>query len=199
MSVYYRYFRIKDEATNASIKEYFKRAKVYAEHITEIVKSVGATGARQYNGSGSFAGFIFPKGHVVDMTIYKETKTGKSYLPKKNCKAGKELWKLINAMKPPGDIDNSLSVVGHSEIAFFHGMRLYRNSVCGAPKCGYFAVIPWQDIDPKILADYKKDSAGGLCCDGELDHLQWVPPVEWEEIKEWELKKELAEARVGEK
>lgn len=197
MSVYYRYFRIKDEATNVLIQHYFEREREYAAHIKEIMLDIGATGSRKYNGSGKCAGFTFPKDHVVDMDIYKRTES--AFLPKKNCKAGRELWKRIDSKSAPGSVDDVMIPVGLRDIAFFKGMRLYHNSLCGGPKCGYYAVTPWYDVDPKELEEYKKDNESGCRGDSELDHLLWVPPVEWEEIKEWQMKKEMDESGIGAK
>lgn len=67
--------------------------------------------------------------------------------------------------------------------------------ICGSDKAGWFASVPWRDEDPQVLAEYITERDAGTRGHGELDHLLWVPPPEWVEIKEWELKKAMAEAK----
>jgi len=194
--MHYRYFRIKDAASLQFIDDHFERVKAFREGMQPIKDEVGAENVMKYSDSGGFAGFVFPKGHAVDREVYKEADG--AWLPKKNCKVGRDLWARIKKVPTPGCVHDVLRLHGLSSQgpAITEGMRWYRNAICGSVDAGYFAVIPWYDEDPAVIEQYKKDREAGTHMCGNLDQLLWTPPPEWVEVKEWEMKRDLDAAGV---
>ncbi|MBN0977200.1 hypothetical protein JTY93_17285 [Pseudomonas hygromyciniae] len=63
----------------------------------------------------------------------------------------------------------------------------------GAPRNIWCVSVPWKDIDPSRLEQYRADKAEGKRFNGELDALLWLPPADWQEVKSWQIEKETEE------
>ncbi|MEN6544479.1 MAG: hypothetical protein ABFE07_00385 [Armatimonadia bacterium] len=193
MSVYKRYFEIKDAATLAKIDQILADQEAYNEGLKKIKEDICATQVFTYSRSGRLAGFAFASPH--DLSDFK--RVGGAWLPKKNTSVGRAIWKQINRLKCPGTLDDALSVSGiFHELCLTDGSMGYGASICGSKtKKRWFAVVPWRDVDPKEMEQYKADNAAGNRYCAALDHLQWVPPAEWVEMKEWQLLKAMDELK----
>lgn len=187
--MYHRYFKVTsgpliDELNRirASRDAAFEQWKVFCEEI----------GANQYLlfSNGSFGGFMFPS--PPDMNVWKKNKRDKGYTPRKTSPAGKELWKKIQSMPIMEPFDNAL-VKLDLPVRFpviFHGQYAYRCTLCGFFKEGVFFVkVPWKDVDPKELEQYKIDRDAGTRGNCEYEHLLWTPRESMTEVKEWEFLK----------
>lgn len=198
MNVYYRYFQIKDEATLAKIDVMFAARKAQSEGADKIKEQIGAKSVYFYSRGGSLAGFGFDS--TPDLAVFKKVEND-IYYPKKSTKAGKDICAQISKLPKVEPIDDALKVSGlHpffclSGEATRSGFRMHSASICGSDKAGWFAVVPWRDEDPKVLEEYKAERSAGTRGRSELDHLLWTPPAEWVEVKEWEMKKALDEAK----
>lgn len=200
MSIYLRYFQILDAATLAAIKETWEIRKAYRDALDKVKESIGAESVYFYSRHGGVAGFGFNS--LPDLSVFKKVE-GQIYYPKRSTKHGKAICLQIEALKKPGRIDDVLKISGLypdfclTGEATRAGIRMYSASICGSDKAGWFAVVPWKDEDPAVLEKYKADRDAGICGSAELDHLLWTPPSEWVEVKEWEVKKAMEEAKVS--
>lgn len=200
MSVYRRYFQIKDSATLTKIEEIWTVRDAYNKGLKNIKESIGADQTFTYSRTGLIAGFKFSG--TPDLSVFKKVDTG-CYYPKKSNKSGKAICAEISKLIPPERIGDALKVSGL--FPYFclagegtrMGFRMYSASICGSDKAGWFAVVPWKDEDPAVIEQYKADRDAGIRCCFELDHLLWTPPAEWVEVKEWEVKKAMDEAKVS--
>lgn len=193
MSVYRRYFQIKDEATLAKIDAIWLVRSVYRDGLEKIKAAIGSNAIHTYVRDGRIAGFGFES--TPDLAVFKKVDSG-VYYPKKSNKAGKAICAEISKLKAADSLNAVLDSTGmHHNFCMSEGLTFYSASICGSEKAGWFAVVPWKDEDPAVLEQYKADRDAGIRGCSELDHLLWTPPAEWVEVKEWECKKAMDEAR----
>lgn len=196
MSVYRRYFAIKDAATLAAIDLLLSKKNFYRQALEAISKDVGAHEIYYDQRNGDFAGFSF--NGTPDKAHWRKV-SGEVYYPKKGSKSGKALAVKIEAMPVPAQVNTALSDHG-LDIGHFGcltvGLKFYRPQICGSPSAGWFAVVPWMDVNPEDLETYKHEKVSCKRLDGNYDHLLWTPPIEWVEVKEWEVKKAMDEAKA---
>ncbi|GAB3380871.1 hypothetical protein NCG89_00895 [Spongiibacter taiwanensis] len=192
MSVYYRYFKVLDAATTQAIESLVDQRNQYQQSIHEISKAVGASDTYFYDRAHGFAGFGFSE--TPDKTLWRKIKGGDIFYPKKSSKAGKALANRIEALSRPKSVHTALSTAGIETGPFgvlMDGLRCYSATVCGSQKKGWFAVIPWMDIDPRLLEEYRAERASGISGNGNYEHLLWTPPEEWVEVKKWEVERAI--------
>jgi len=195
MSVYRRYFKILDAATLAEIERLWQLREKYMSALREIKEELGAQDVHTYSNSGHLAGFGFEK--TPDAAVYRSPERGIFY-PKKSSKVGKEICKKIDAISRPKQIEEALRVTGlvpGFSGALNEGMTFYSSTIAGGPAIGWFASIPWCDVDPAELEKYRANNEMEKRS-GSMNHLCWEPPVEWEEIKEWQIKKAFEDAKA---
>jgi hypothetical protein len=93
-------------------------------------------------------------------------------------------------------VQNALDAVGlHSGLPVLmrdrHG---HWPTLTGIPRLGVlFLTVPWRDIDPAKLAEYKRKREAGTELSMEMDHLCWEPSAGMQEVKRWEVEKEIEE------
>lgn len=61
----------------------------------------------------------------------------------------------------------------------------------------WYVSVPWKDVDPAKLGQYKADKAAGKCFDQDLEALMWEVPEGWTEVKHWQIQKEQEEFEAG--
>lgn len=54
-----------------------------------------------------------------------------------------------------------------------------------------FVGVLWRNVSPQELAEYKSDREAKQMYSMEMDHLCWEPTAEMQEVKRWEMEKEL--------
>ena len=103
-------------------------------------------------------------------------------------------------MPVPAQVNTALSAsglnVGHFGCLTV-GLTFYSPQICGSPAAGWFAVVPWMDVNPEDLETYKHEKVSCKGLDGNYEHLLWTPPAEWVEVKEWEVRKAMDEAKAS--
>lgn len=194
MDVYRRYFEIKDAATLARINEILTSRRAHKAAIVALRDRLGAVSV-YWNDQGQIAAFEFEQ--KPDLSAWKEV--GGNYMPRLNTKAGKAIQAMIDELgDPPGAIHDALRVAGLSVgLCLVGNGKGYRPSICGfeGEAARWFAVVPWYDEQPETLERYKEERAAGTRMSCNLDHLLWTPPAEWVQLKEWEVKKAIDDAK----
>ncbi len=195
MSVYQRYFRVTQGALIDRLLELKAQKEAGTAAYLALRDEVGAENVHVYSG-GNFAGFSFKE---PDRNLYREQ--GGAWLPRKNSKRGKELWAKINQLPKVPGAQRALDACG---LGGGHPVLFCDGYAWSATVSGYydrniwFVKVPWKDIDPQELEQYKADKASKTRLCADLDHLLWEPPAEWEEIKEWQFLKEWEELQAKE-
>lgn len=196
--IYFRFFRVTDGPIMDRARE-IKAANVEARKvIIAFSDEIGATNWWQ-NRDGGVIGFSFEQ---PDEKIWRETRWG--YLPRKSTKIGKELYRrimLLPAMTPVSSAFTVSGLIMRAPVVIEGNVGHYVTA-SGSPKIGVmFARVPWRDIDPAELDQYRADQKDGngwsLC----LQHLIWEPAPEMRmvELKEWEALKEIDEINAQQK
>ena len=190
--MYFRYFRV---TGGVLVEEAIRRNEALndmSDRCQAVADSVGAETAYIYK-SGNIAGFAFKE--PPDTAVWKKTRTG-HWMPKRNCKKGKEISEQLRKLPRPGSVQDSLQTVGlfTGPVVIRDGMG-YRPVMSGRfePTPIFFVKVPWADETPEDLEEYIKDREAGTRGSVYLDHLLWTPPPEWKEIKEWQMLKEIEE------
>lgn len=191
--IYTRYFRVTDgpimdkaieiEAANAEAR------KVIAAFCEEI----GATDSLSYR-SGSRAGFRFPK--APDQSVWKKPDRFGAYWPRKSSAAGREMLARVEALPRIDDIAQALQVAGlHPHVpVLITDRRGHCATITSRPSLGVlFVGVPWRDIAPQELEAYRSNREAGTCWSVEMDHLLWQPTADMQELKRWEVEKEIEE------
>ena len=190
--MYYRFFKV----TEGPLIDELNRMREINNQNTDgygaIAKELGVTQWMMFG--NLFGGFLFDS--PPDMKVWKQVpKYSKLYSPRKNVPAGKDLWQRINAVVRKVDYNDALKVIDAPRHWFcIDANRMTRAALCAGiiGEGTVFVQVPWKDIDPAKLADYKanKESAEPrVWFDGELDHLLWQPHPSMTEVKEWEMLK----------
>lgn len=198
MSVYQRYFRITEgpvvDEINRLQEIRFAAAKVFAA-LGDKYKSKSVN---TYESSGRFAGFTFDE--KPDEAVFRLLKKHRLWVPRK-IGPGKEIWAEINALPQPAPIGDALLLVGLTANlpTLTDNGRWYAPCIWGfgKPRSIWFVSVPWKDVDPAELAQYKLDKAAGTHFNRDLDHLNWEAPADWTEVKNWQIEKEAEELRAA--
>lgn len=190
----HRYFRITEGPVVDEVRRIIAKRKELSELYVEFEKRIGAKGTRIYNHSGKVAGFEFEEAPSND--VWRKPDRDGLYLPRKNSPTGKVLHKEIEALPRLPAIQDALKLVNlppHSPIVFAEG-RAYFASLYGFPAKGVlFVRVPWRDVDPERLAQYRREKAERTHFNAEYEHAMWTPTPEMVEVKEWEVLKEMDE------
>lgn len=191
MNFYNRYFRVTSgpimdraielEAANAEARN----------AIAAFCKEIGAEDSLSYS-DGRRAGFRFLT--TPDQTVWKRPNSFGAYWPRKNTAAGRDMLARIEALPRIVHIKNAIEAVGLlADIpVMISARRGYCATLTGIPRLGVlFLRVPWRDIDPAKLAEYKDNRAAGTEFSMEMDHLCWEPSDGMQEVKRWEVEKEI--------
>lgn len=193
MSIHQRYFRVTSGPLLDKVREIEANNDRNRTAVLDFAKDIGAVNAFSYR-DGTFSGFEFKT--TPDQAIWKQPNSFGHYMPRKNTLGGKAMIKRIQEIPRLLGIGKALEVVGLYDgfpVMFGEG-RGYISTLCGSGRLGVlFVSTPWKEIDPEELAQYKRDNAAGVHCSAELEHLCWSPTPEMQEIKRWELEKEIEE------
>lgn len=194
MSIYKRYFRITAGPVVDEINRLHDLRVAAGALYMALAEKHGALTANNYDHSGSFAGFTFKE--TPDKSTYRKLLKHGLWVPRKTG-PGKAIWAEIDAIEAPKPIDKALLLVDlyPGAPSLMEGGRWYAPTVWGfyKPVNIWFVSVPWKDVDPAELAQYKLDRAAGKRRDSCLDHLLWEAPADWTEVKGWQIEKESEE------
>jgi hypothetical protein len=194
MSVYKRYFRFTEGPVVDEIDRLQELLAIAAVEADKVAKKVG--GAFQtWQSTGSFAGFTFKE--TPCQKTYRLMKKQGLWVPRKNTPEGKAIWEDIKQVPLPEPVNSALRLVGlsHNFPELHHDGKWYSSGLWGfgKPISIWYVSVPWMDVDPDKLAAYKVDRAAGGKYNDNFEHLSWVVPEGWAEIKEWQISKESEE------
>lgn len=196
MSVYRRYFEIPESSPLAALMaEIGEQRREYREHIAALRDQYGATEAYYYSDSGNFAGFTFDP-ESRDNKIWRKPDSSGLVSPRLSTKGGKAVAEEIEATPKPWPIRDVFEHcgLGNGRWLITEGLRMHGATVSFSHDPYHFFVsIPWKDVDPADLEQYRKDRDAGKFRSSEKDHLLWTPPADWVEVKEWQMKKVIDE------
>lgn len=193
MTLYQRYFRITggplmDEVIKIEADNERNRKSVLA-----FAKELGAKNMFSYS-DGSISGFDFDK--TPDQSIWKQPNSFGHYMPRKNTAGGKEMIKRIKEIPRLLSIGTALNTIDLEERVpvLIEGRTGYSATLFGMAKLGVlFVGVPWRDISPDELEKYRREKEAGTHWSMSLEHLLWSPTPEMQEIKRWEMEKEIEE------
>jgi hypothetical protein len=194
MSVFKRYFRITEGPVVDEIDRLQELLAVAAVSASKVAEQTGGE-FQTWQSTGGFAGFKF-KQTPCEKTFRFIKKTG-LWLPRKNTPEGKAVWSDIEQVPLPDPVCSAIKLAGLSPNfpALFDGGRMYSPVLWGfgKPVSVWFVSVPWKDVDPDRMAAYQKERAVGGSFSNDLEHLSWQAPIEWVEVKEWQVSKESEE------
>lgn len=191
MSIYTRYFRITSGPLLDKVRQIESDNTRNREAVLAFAREIGAMNVYSRK-DGTISGIEFEK--TPDQSVWKQPNSFGHYMPRKNTAGGKEMVKRIEALPRLIGIGNALETIGlYDNFPVLFGDRMgYCSSLSGTTKLGViFVGVPWKDINPEVLVQYKLDSAAGIHSSAELEHLCWTPTPEMQEIKRWEMEKEI--------
>ncbi len=191
--IYNRYFRvthgpIMDKAIEIEAANAEARKALHA-----FAQEIGATDSLSYR-DGRRAGFRFTS--PPDPSVWKQPNSFGAYWPRKNSAAGREMLARIEALPRIVDIAQAVEVAGlQPHVPVLIGDRYgHCATITSRPSLGVlFVGVPWRDIDPQELEDYRSKREAGTSWSVEMDHLFWQPTAEMQELKRWEVEKEIEE------
>lgn len=181
--VYYRHFRVDSGPLIDEVNRIIQTNEEAAPQWRELYTELGAVGA-EFSDSGNVLCIEFEQ--EPDRKIWRVCRSG--YMPKKNCKAGRALAERFKAMPRYVNVSSALSTIGlHDGLALIDATYGYftRLAVAGGV-C--FVRVPWRDVPAAEMAEYIKNELSFNC---SMEHLQWTPPAEFVELKEWEFLRDL--------
>lgn len=191
MNVYKRFFRITAGPLFDAAKCIEQERSESIKIIEAFCKEIGATAPHTYS-DGRVAGFEFDG--VACSPVWGSRDSCGLRMPRGNTKDGKALRERIKALPRVPSLNDALKTVGlaHDIPAVIAGNRWYASAAFGAPSLGVmFISVPWRDIDPAELDEYRRRNAAGTHTSIELDHLLWTPTADMVEVKEWEVQREI--------
>jgi hypothetical protein len=194
MSVYKRYFRITAGPVVDEIDRLFELRIAAGKLYAELAVKYGATGSSNYDRTGTFAGFTFAT--PPDQSVYRLEKKTRLWVPRKRGR-GEAIWSDIKALPAPSPIEHALRLANLEPglPMLTDAGRWYAPTLWGfgAPRNVWFVSVPWKDVDPEKLAEYKAAKATGSSFYRNLDALTWEAPADWTEVKSWQIEKESEE------
>lgn len=190
--IYRKYFKIETGAAVALAKTMQDTNKAARARFFEICADMGAEKSYSFDDhSRTVLGFDFQK--EPDRSIFKKVKTG--FYPKKGSKIGAAFCKQIDAVQTATEapIFDALGLPS-DRFAWIHlGAKFYWPSLVVIPSESptVYVVVPWFDIDPARLAEYKASGdKGDLAMRlGNWECLLWEPTSDMSPVKEWEVSK----------
>lgn len=187
MSIYTRYFRV-TSGPLLEMAQKIEEEKINAKvAIRAFMKEIGA---KEFYPRRGFR-FDAPP----DPSIWTKRNAYGAHMPKRNTAAGKQMCERIKALPQIPDYTDIIDVVGLQKgPVLFRNRTAYFVTALGIPSKGViFISVPWEDIDPRKLEEYQRERAVGDRFSMELEHLAWQPTPEMEEVKRWEVEREIEE------
>lgn len=191
MTIYTRYFRVTSGPLMTRARELEAANSKARTAVIDFCKEIGADNALSYN-DGRLAGFKFTQ--APDYGVWKQPNSFGAHLPRKNTAAGRDLLKRIEHLPRIMHIMYALEAVGlYANSPVLLGNRCgYCPTLSGLPRTGVlFVGVPWREVSAEELAEYKRDREAKKTFSTEMDHLCWEPTAEMQEVKRWEVEKEL--------
>ncbi|MDD2664409.1 MAG: hypothetical protein PHD19_11715 [Dechloromonas sp.] len=193
MSIYQRYFRVTSGPLMDKAREIEAANSANRQTVLAFVEEIGAKNAYTKR-DGTISGFSFEK--TPDQGVWKQPDSFGNYMPRKNTANGKLTLERIKKLPLLIGIGKALNEIGLDDdfpVLIGGGMG-YRSTLTGSTKLGVmFVGVPWRDVDPAEIEEYKRKNAEGVWVSAEMEHLSWKPPADMKEIKRWELEKEIEE------
>lgn len=196
--MYFRFFRVTEGELLDELSRLTDERNRAAEEALKLSRKLGATNFHVWS-RGGLAGFVFEKEPDQKAWCRADRKTG-LYWPRKNTVEGKAIWKEIKGLPPIPNVQKALAIVGldYSFPVICDDRNGYSPVAWGwVDKGVVFVKVPWRDIDPAEMEEYKAARAKGTRMSCMLDHLLWEPPSYMVEIKEWEMLKETEELKAA--
>lgn len=194
--MYRRYFKVESGPFHDEIV----KAKIINdaawEEFKAIARSIGACDEEflACDDRIKLLGFFF-KDNEPPFYMGKSKHDPEAYRPKLNTKAGKDLKKKISSIKTK-DNQSLLKIVGLNNM-IFSDKGLNRSKLVVLPYKNPIGIlsIPWEDEDPEKIEAHRNKvyDLGDDDYEDLLDHLLWLPPKGFEEIKKWEILKLIDE------
>jgi hypothetical protein len=184
--MYFRYFIVKDGVAVDAARNVLVKRENAVRVIIEFRDEIGAIDAI---GDSRIKSFTFKE---PDLSVWKKTKTGKRYTPRKNTKAGKEMQKRINNLPiiPSGSDAILQSLNLPTGVVLFENGYVYYISAA-FKKGTVFVKMPWVDKDPSEIEEYKLQKSIRTYGSCEMDYLITDIHSTMIEVKEWEFLKAL--------
>lgn len=198
-TIYTRYFRVTSGPLMDKARDLEAANDVARIAVGAFVKEVGAKNSLSFR-DGRLSGFVFDT--PPDPGVWKTPNSFGAYWPRKNAAAGRDMLARIEALPAVVHIENAVEAVGLTpDLPVLINSRAgYRVTLCGRASLGVlFLTVPWRNVSPDEVAEYKRKKADGLQFSIEMDHLCWAPSAGMEEVKRWEVDKEIDElnARIA--
>lgn len=191
--IYTRYFRVTSGPLMDRARELDAANDAARSTVSAFIKEIGAKLSLHFS-DGRWSGFIFAD--PADQNVWKQPNSFGAYWPRKNTAAGRDMLARIQALPPIVHIENAVEAVGLlPELPVVVGTRSgYKVTLCGKTSLEVlFLTVPWRDVSPDEIAEYKRNKAGGTHFSIEMDHLCWTPSAGMEEVNRWEVEKEINE------
>lgn len=188
----HRIFRIQDESFDKLYESLAARREAARQALIEFSNKMNAVDIRVWP-SGRFAGLVFED--APDKSLWREVRN-EIWAPKKNLKAGKVIWKLIDALPIREEIDTLLTEfdLPINGPVLLEGRMGYRPYLTGFPTKGiWFAHVPWREVTKEERDEYENNPDSWSY---EFEYLKWTPPAIFKEVKEWEYLKEFEELQA---
>ena len=190
MDVYRKYFKVESGPLFDAVNEARAINAAANEKYKELLEKVGAT-QQYYQVGNQLTAMTFNE--EPDNTLFKRIKRcNGGWYPKKNSKKAKAIADEFEAVNTVDEQD-CLSVVGVGGFArIFCASRAHRSTLTVIPSdpIVVFVSVPWYDIDPKELEEYK---ANENYRSQNIDAIMWEAPVEMVPIKKWEIDRAVDE------
>jgi hypothetical protein len=196
MDVYRRYFRVETGPLIEALNKCDADKDAARDAARELSDSFGADGYAYWPDGRGVAGFQFRV--EPDMKAWKDAKLDGNpshYLPRKSTTAGKAIQRQVDALPAFKDHQEVIKSVGlYCEPTMCTGNSMARSILRYWDGKVAFVSMPWADVDPEELAEYKKEKEAGKRGDMNLDHLLYTPHESMVEVKGWEVDKYIAES-----
>lgn len=190
----YRYFRFTEGPVCEAANQLDDLGRAWREEVQNLTHEMGCERVYLYDDKVRLAGFSKPREGEKD---WKKTRFG-HYWPKKNTKGGKELLAKIATLPKCVPIGNCVRSYGifTDFPCIIEGHTAALPQVFGG-KGLWFLMVPWAEYDPQTLAEYKSEREAGNRFSAEFDHALWEAPADWQEVKRWQVEKEIDEVNAA--
>jgi hypothetical protein len=188
MEVYRRYFKITKGPVIEGIKLADETNEAARLEYQKIISDLGAEDTYYQLNSGRLVGFMFKEEPCH--SLFRKSELGGWY-PRKNTKEGKALHQRICSIQTMNR-RNSIKAVGLADGPLFvDGNMGYAPSIVIIPSTPMqvFIGVPWIDVEPVKIEQYKSDRDAGKHNDTSLNFL-----ICWQPTSDMEVSNEEAES-----
>ena len=191
-SIYSRYFRITSGPLLEAAKQLEEDNKARRTEMLAFCKEVGAASIYALR-TGGFGGVSFAG--VPDTSLWKKNRRDGLYWPSRARTAAALRERVANLppVRPFSILLPLIQLHPHFPV-FIEDRHGHISTIGGSAALGLLIVqVPWRDVDPAELEQYRQDKAKCTHNSMTLDHLLWTPTPEMVEIKKWEAERDLDE------